>query len=179
MEKLQKNSKESLAEDDKEQLLNPWMHWWWNSWWLRQGKTSLHRGSLCQWLFWVEKFQKPQAWCYSSSTQTLLTDWGRTAPQVLGQSGCYTEGMMIFIPPDQSIAFFIFIFPFSFKETQCFWAVLMWHSYQCNCYFQRGCQPNYWERSIRKGNVIYSWVIFYNLLLRRWDFGMDRLGMYF
>lgn len=66
--------------------------------------------------------------------------------------------------------FHLFFFPFSFKETECFWAVPVWHNYQCNCSFQSRCQPNYWERYIRKGNVIYSWVIFYNLLLRRCDF---------
>lgn len=153
------------------------MHWWWSLWWLRQGRNSLHRGSLCQWLFWVEKFQKPQAWCCTSSTQTLLTDWGRRAPQVLGHSGSYIEGIMIFRPPDGTIVFLFFFFSFSFKETE--WAVFVWHNYQCNCSFQRGCQPNYWERYIRKGNLICSWVIFYNLLLRRCAFGMDRLGMYF
>lgn len=49
--KTPKKSKESLVEDDKEQLLNPWMHWWWSFWWLRQGRNSLHRGSLCQGCF--------------------------------------------------------------------------------------------------------------------------------
>lgn len=100
----------------------------------------------------------------------LLTDWGRTAPQVLGQSGSYIKGIMIFIPPDCTIVFSSFFFPFSFKETECFWAVLMWHNYQCNCSFQSGCQPKYWERYIRKSNVIYSWVIFYNVLLWRCNF---------
>lgn len=78
--KTPKNSKESLVEGEKEQLLNPWRHRWWSSWWLRQGRNPLHRRSLCQWLFWVEKFQKPQAWCYCSSTQTLLTDMWRDSP---------------------------------------------------------------------------------------------------
>lgn len=55
----------------------------------------------------------------------LLTDWGRTAPQVLGQSGSYIKGIMIFIPPDCTIVFSSFFFLFLSRRQNAF--------EQCSC----------------------------------------------
>ena len=153
------------------------MHWWWSSWWLRQSRNSLRRRSLCQWLFWVKMFQKPRARGHSSPTH--MPHWQSRGGQPHKHVGSLTvtqrevwSSYHLIVP----LLFFIF-FPFSIRE-ECIWAALTWHNYQCNCSFEKGFQHSYEQRYIRKGNVTYPLVNFYNLLLRRCDFGPDRLGMY-
>lgn len=123
-------------------------------------------------------FQNPSAQCHSSPTHALLAVLRRAAPQVLGQSGCYTERNTIFIPPGGTITFFNLFFLFLSRRQsateQCSHGIII----SASALFKRNFITATKKMCIRKGNVIYPLAIFCNILLRICDFWLHRLGMY-